>query len=99
MARKAEGEHKQEKHDNSCASKSGIVSEVPSIQEGNTNPDSKAPTHEPRSKWVEMQQQLMVAVKEAQSAPKKTPTTGIQLGSEKKQSRYPYQQPEIPMAE
>ena len=71
MARKAEGEHEQEKHNTSCAS--GIVSEVPSNQEGNENPDFKAPTHEPWSKWVEIQHQLMTAVKRAQSALKKTP--------------------------
>ena len=33
--------------------------------------DIKAPMHEPWSKWVEMQQQMMVAVKGAQTAPKR----------------------------
>ena len=46
VARKAEGEHEQEKHNTFCASKSGIVCEVASNQEGKTNPDSKVPTQE-----------------------------------------------------
>ena len=77
-ARKAEGEHEQKKHNNSCASKLGVVSDVPMGHEGNTNPDLKVPTWEPRAKWVEMQQQLMAAVKGA-----KNPMAGIQPGSKK----------------
>ena len=50
-ARKAEGEHKQEKHNNSCASKFGVGSDVLMGNEGNTNPDPKAPTQEP---WEKM---------------------------------------------
>ena len=38
-ARKAEGKHKQEKHNNSCASTSGVVSDVLTGHEGNTNPE------------------------------------------------------------
>ena len=53
-ARKAEGKHEQEKHNNSCASKSGVVSDVPLSQEGDTNPYPEAPTQEPWAKWVEM---------------------------------------------
>ena len=73
VARKAEGEHEQEKHSTSCASKPGIVIEVLSNQDRNTNPDSRAPSHESWSKWVEMQQQLIAAVNRAQSTQKKTP--------------------------
>ena len=43
-ARKAEGEHKQEKYNKSCPSRSGIVNDVPSDNEGNTNPDPEGPT-------------------------------------------------------
>ena len=49
-ARKAEGEHKQEKHNNSCGSKSGVLSDVLMGHEGNTNPDSRAPTWKPWTK-------------------------------------------------
>ena len=52
MARKAEGEYEQEKHNTPCTSKLGVVCEGLSNQEGNTNPDSKALTQEPWSKWV-----------------------------------------------
>ena len=45
---------------------------MPSNQAGNDNPNSQAPTQEPWSKWVEMQQQLMAAVKGTQHAPKKS---------------------------
>ena len=45
-ARKAEDEHEQEKYNNSCASKSGVVSDVLMGHEGNTNPDPKTPTWE-----------------------------------------------------
>ena len=71
-ARRAEGEHEQEKHNNSCVSKSGVVSDVSSGHEGNPNPDSEDPTWEPWAKWVEVQQQLMAAVKGTQNALKKT---------------------------
>ena len=71
VARKAKGEHEQEKHHTSYASKSGIVSDASYNQAGNDNPDPKAPTQEPWSKWVELQQQLMAAVKGTQSMPKK----------------------------
>ena len=46
-ARKAEGTHKQKKHNNSCASKFGVISDVPVGHDGNANPDPKAPTVEP----------------------------------------------------
>ena len=85
-ARKAGDEHKQEKHNNSCAYKSGAVSDVPLGHERNTNPDPVAPTWEPWAKWVEMQQQSMVAVKGAQNAPK-NPIAGTQLGPKKQQSK------------
>ena len=75
-ARKAEGVHKQEKHNTSCSSKLGVVSKGPSNQEESANPDSKTPTQEPWSKWVEMQQQLMATVKGAQSTLIKTPWQG-----------------------
>ena len=55
-ARKAECKHEQEKHNNSCASKSGVVSDVPLGNEGNTNPDSWGfLLWEPWEKWVVMQ--------------------------------------------
>ena len=75
-ARKAEGECEQEKHINSCASKSGIVNDVPSDYEGNTNPDPRNPPWEPCAKWAEMQQQffsLMATVKGAQNAAQRHP--------------------------
>ena len=75
-ARKAEGEHKQEKHNNSCASKSGVVTDAPMGNEENTNPDSEATAQEPWAKWIEMQQQFdssMAAVKGAQKALQKPP--------------------------
>ena len=75
-ARKAEGEHKQERHNNSCASKSSLFSHGPADNEGNTNPDSGAPTQEPWVKWVELQQQfnsLMAAVTGVQKALQKPP--------------------------
>ena len=49
-----------------------MVSEVSSDKARNDNQDTKVPMQEPWSKWVKMQQQLMAAVKGAQSAPKKT---------------------------
>ena len=67
-ARMAEGKQEEEKHNNSCSFKSGVVSDVPLGNEGNTNPDPEAPTWESWVKWVEMQQQLMVAVKGTQNA-------------------------------
>ena len=69
-ARKAEAKHGQEKCYNFCASKSGVVSDVPFDHEGNTHPDPEAPAWEPWTKWVEMQQQLMAAAKGAQNATK-----------------------------
>ena len=45
--RKAEGKHEQGKHNNSCASKSGVVSDDPTGNEGSANPDSKTSTQEP----------------------------------------------------
>ena len=71
-ARKVEGKHEQEKHNSSSASKSGVVSNVLLGHEGNTSPDPEAPTQDPWAKWVEIQQQLMTAVKGTQNAPKKT---------------------------
>ena len=71
VARKAEGEYEEDKHNTSCASKLGVVREDPSNQEGSANPDSEAPTQEPWSKWVEMQWQLEATVKGAQSMPTK----------------------------
>ena len=82
VARKVEGEHEQEKHNYSCASKSGVVSDVLMGHEGNTNPDPKAPTQEPRAKWVEVQQQLMAALNGCK-VNQRYPISGIQLGSEK----------------
>ena len=79
-ARKAEGEHKQEKCNNFCASKSGVVSDVPSGHEDETNPDLEAPTQEPWAKWVEIQQQLMATVKGTQNVPKKTEQQGSNWG-------------------
>ena len=58
-ARKAEGEHEQEKHNTSCTSKLGVVSKALTNQEGSANLDMEAPTQEPWSKLVEMQQQLV----------------------------------------
>ena len=52
VARKAEGEHEQEKHNTSCTSKLGVVSEGPSNQGGSANANSEAPTQEPWSKWL-----------------------------------------------
>ena len=66
VARKAKGEHEQEKHNTSYASKSGVVSHVSSDQARKDNPDTKVPMQEPWSRWVEMQQQLMAAVKVCQ---------------------------------
>ena len=71
-ARKPKGEHEKEKHNTSYASKLGVVSEVSSNQAGNDNQDSKAAMQEPWSKWVKIQQQLMAAIKGAQSVPIKT---------------------------
>ena len=71
-ARKAEGEHKYRKDNNSCTSKSGVVSDVPVGHEGNANPNPEAPTQEPWANRVEMQQQLMVTVTGTQNMPKRT---------------------------
>ena len=75
-AGKVAGEHKHEKHNNSCDLKSSIVSDASSGNEGNANPDSEDPPWEPWTKWVEMQQEfdsLMAAIKGAQKAPQKPP--------------------------
>ena len=72
VAREAEGEHGQEMHNTSYASKVGMISEASSNQARNDDQDTKAPMQEVWSKWVEMQQQLMAAVKGAQSVPKKS---------------------------
>ena len=77
VARKSEGEHKQEKHNTSYAFKLSVVSDVLFDQAINDNPDTKAPTQDPWSKCVEMQQQLMAAVRGAQSA-LKNPVTEFQ---------------------
>ena len=69
-ARKAEGKHEQEKHINSCTSKSGEVSDAPAGHERNSNPDPKAPSQECWAKWVEVLQQLIATVKGTQNAPK-----------------------------
>ena len=53
VVRKTKGDHKQKMHNLSCASKSGVVSKVPSNKEGNANPASESPTQKPWSKWVE----------------------------------------------
>ena len=53
-ARKSKGEHEQEKHNTSYASKLGVVCEALSDQTRNDNQDTKAPMQEPWSKWVEM---------------------------------------------
>ena len=69
-ARKAEGEHKQEKHNTSYVSKSGVVNNVsPEWPEMTT--DTKVPTKEPWSRWLEMQQQLKAAVKRVQNTLRK----------------------------
>ena len=85
-ARKAKGEHIQEKHNHSCASKPGIVNEVPLGNEGNTNPDPKAPSWEPWAKkgwdattiWF-----LNGSHQRGSKYPAKTPMTGIKSVSEK----------------
>ena len=82
-ARKAEGEHKQEKHNYSCASKSGMVNDVLLGNEGNTKPDPEDPSRETCTKWVEVQQQFdssMEAVKVAQNALQKPPQQGSNQG-------------------
>ena len=71
-ARKAEGEHEQENHSTSYASKAGMVSEVLTNQAGPGDQDTKAPMQEPWSKCVKMQQQLITAIKGAQSTSKET---------------------------
>ena len=77
VSRKAKGEHKQEKHNTSYASKSGVVSDVSPKQAGDDYPDTNPPMQEPWSKWVKMQQQLMAAVKGAQHV-QKNPVTEFQ---------------------
>ena len=72
VARKVKGEHKQEKHNTLYASKAGMVSEVSTNQARPDDQDTKAPMQETWSMWFEMKQQLMAAVKGAQSMPKKT---------------------------
>ena len=72
VTRKAEGEHEQEKHNSSCASKLGVVSHVPSGHERDINPASEASTQEPWAKWVEVQEQLMTTIKGTQNASKET---------------------------
>ena len=69
---KAEGKHEQEKYHNSCATKMGVLRDVPSGHEGDTNPHSEAPTWDPWAKWVEVNQQLMATIKGTQNAPTKT---------------------------
>ena len=69
-ARKAKGEHEQEKHNTSYASKLGIVSNASSDQARNENPHTKAPIQKPWLKWVDMQQQLITAVKGAETEQK-----------------------------
>ena len=71
MARKAKGEHEQEKHNTSYAFKADIVSEVLTDLARPDDQDIKPPMQQPWSKWVKMQQQLMAAVKGPQSAPKR----------------------------
>ena len=82
VARKAKIEHEQEKHNTSYASKLGVVSKLSSDQARNDNQETKGPTQELWLKWVKMQQQLMVAVKEAQSIPKNSnrSSTGVRGG-------------------
>ena len=55
VARKAEGEHEQEKHNTSYASKAGMVSKVLTKQARPDDQDLKGPMQEPWSKWIEMQ--------------------------------------------
>ena len=86
MARKVKGEHEQEKHNTSYASKFGIVNDVSSDQAGNDNSDAKSPIMDPWSKWVKMQQHLMADVKRTQSEPKQTSDrvpTGVRRRSSK----------------
>ena len=48
--------------------------------DGNINPHPEAPTQEPWAKWVEVQKQLIAAVKGTQGAPKKTQQQGSNWG-------------------
>ena len=50
--RKAKGEHKQKRHNNSCVLKSSVVENVPWGNGGNTNPDHEGPLQEPWAKWI-----------------------------------------------
>ena len=76
VGRKAKSEHEQEKHNSSCISKAGVVSKGLPIWERSADPDSEALTQEPWSKWVEMQQQLMAAVKGGPKHTKRNPQQG-----------------------
>ena len=78
--RKAEGEHEQEKHNTSSSSRSSVISEDQSHQDGSASHDPETPTQESWSKWVEMQEQLMAAVKRAQNVPKKPQQKGSTQG-------------------
>ena len=62
----------QGKHNTLYVFKAGMVSKVLTDQARPQDQDIKAPMQETWSKWVEMQQQLMAAVKGVQSVPKKT---------------------------
>ena len=72
-ARKTEGKHEQENHNNSYCqytSKSSVFNEVTLGYEGNTNPDPEAPPWVSWAKWIEIQQKfdsLMATVKGAQN--------------------------------
>ena len=88
-ARKPEGKHKQEKHNNSCcqyASKSGIVNDVLLGNDGNTNPDPEVPPlQEPWAKWIEVQQQFdsLIATAKGLKIPHMSPHDRIKSESEK----------------
>ena len=77
---KAKGEHEQEKHNSSSSSQPGVISEGQSHQNGSASHDFETPTQEPWLKWIEMQQQLMAAIKGTQNVPKKSPGQGSTQG-------------------
>ena len=64
-----------------------IVKACPTKME-HDNPDSEAPAQEPWWKWVEMQQQLMAAIKGAQNALKKCPWQGSNQGQRRNSQQH-----------
>ena len=59
------------------------VSKGQSPQQGRNNHDFETPTQEPWLKWVEMQQQLMTAIKGAQNALKNVHDKSLIRGQER----------------